>query len=118
MIMKRALEFANKQVESLQKKIEADKPKVLFADAVTASKSSILVGELAKILKQNGIDIGQNRLFEWLRNNGYLIKRKGTDYNSPTQRAMELGLFQVKETVITHSDGHTSINKKTKVTGK
>lgn len=118
MIMKRALEFANKQVESLQKKIEADKPKVLFADAVTASKSSILVGELAKILKQNGIDIGQNRLFEWLRNNGYLIKRKGTDYNSPTQRAMELGLFQVKETVITHSDGHTSINKTTKVTGK
>lgn len=117
-VMARALIMAEKEIKKLQIKVEEDKPKVLFADAVTASKSSILVGELAKILKQNGIDIGQNRLFKWLRNNGYLIKRKGTDYNSPTQRAMELGLFQVKETVITHSDGHTSINKTTKVTGK
>lgn len=124
MIMKRALEFANKQVETLQNQIEHDKPKVLFADAVTASHTSILVGELAKILKQNGVEIGQNRLFQWLRDNGYLIKRRNKDgkpaedWNMPTQRSMEMGLFQVKETVITHSDGHTSINKTVKITGK
>lgn len=98
--------------------LEADKPKVIFADAVTASKTSILVGELAKLLRQNGINTGQNRLFEWLRVNGYLIKRKGTDYNMPTQYSMELGLFEVKETSITHSDGHISISKTPKVTGK
>lgn len=80
--------------------------------------SLILIGELAKILRQNGIEIGQNRLFGWLRDNGYLIKRRGTDYNMPTQTAMEKGLFEIKETVISHSDGHTSINKTTKVTGK
>lgn len=101
-----------------EQQIETDKPKVLFADAVSASKTSILVGELAKILKQNNIDIGQNRLFEWLRNNGYLIIRKGTDYNMPTQYSMELGLFEVKETVITHSDGHVSVSKTPKITGK
>lgn len=101
-----------------EQQIETDKPKVLFADAVSASKTSILVGELAKILKQNNIDIGQNRLFEWLRNNGYLISRKGTDYNMPTQYSMELGLFEVKETVITHSDGHVSVSKTPKITGK
>lgn len=101
-----------------ERQIEEQKPKVLFADAVTASKSSILVGELAKILRQNGIDTGQNRLFQWLRDNGYLIKRKGTDYNMPTQYSMDLGLFEVKETVITHADGHTSISKTPKVTGK
>lgn len=98
--------------------IEADKPKVLFADAVSVSSTTILIGDLAKLLKQNGIETGQKRLFEWLRENGYLIKRKGADYNSPTQYAMELGLFEVKETVITHSDGHTTVNKTTKVTGK
>lgn len=87
------------------------KPKVLFADSVTASKSSILVGEMAKLLKQNGMETGQNRFFETLREKGYLIKRKGTDYNMPTQKAMELGLFEIKETVINHSDGHTSVNK-------
>jgi len=101
-----------------EKQLLVDKPKVLFADAVTASKTSILVGELAKILKQNGIHTGQNRLFDWLRNKGYLIRRKGTDYNMPTQRSMELGLFEVKETSITHSDGHISVNKTPKVTGK
>lgn len=99
-------------------KIESDKPKVLFADAVSVSSTTILIGDLAKLLKQNGIETGQKRLFEWLRKNGYLIKRKGADYNSPTQYAMELGLFEVKETVITHSDGHTTVNKTTKVTGK
>lgn len=98
--------------------IEADKPKVLFADSVAASHGSILVGELAKLLNQNGIDIGQNRLFNWLRENGYLICRKGTDYNMPTQRSMEMQLFSIKETAITHSDGHVSISKTVKVTGK
>lgn len=101
-----------------EKQIEEQKPKVLFADAVTASHTSILVGELAKLLRQNGIDTGQNRLFEWLRQNGYLIRRKGTDYNMPTQYSMDLGLFEVKETSITHSDGHVSVNKTPKVTGK
>lgn len=99
-------------------KIEADKPKVLFADSVSASHTSILVGELAKLIKQNGVDMGQNRLFDWLRNSGFLIKRKGTDFNMPTQRSMELGLFEIKETSIAHSDGHISINKTPKVTGK
>lgn len=99
--------------------LEAQRPKVLFADSVAASHTSILVGELAKILHQNGVkDMGQNRLFTWMRNNGYLISRKGTDYNSPTQKAMELGLFQIKETIVSHADGHTSISKTTKVTGK
>lgn len=101
-----------------EQKIEADKPKVLFADSVAASHGSILGGELAKLLNQNGIDIGQNRLFNWLRENGYLICRKGTDYNMPTQRSMEMQLFSIKETAITHSDGHVSISKTVKVTGK
>ncbi len=105
-------------VRSLNAKIESDKPKVLFADAVAASNTSILVGEMAKILKQNGVDIGQNRLFEWMRANGYLIRRKGTDYNMPTQRAMEMGLFEIKETTVVHADGHTTVNKTPKVTGK
>ena len=102
----------------LEEKQEADRPKVLFADSVAASKTSILVGELSKLLKQNGVDIGQNRLFHWLRSNGFLIRRQGTDYNMPTQRAMEMGLFEIKETSITHADGHTSVNKTPKVTGK
>jgi len=102
----------------LQLQAAEDKPKVIFADAVSVSEGTILIGELAKILKGNGIEIGQNRLFERLRQDGYLIKRKGTDYNAPTQRAMELGLFKVKETAITHSDGHVTISKTTKVTGK
>lgn len=99
-------------------KIDADKPKVLFADAVSTAHTSILIGELAKLLKQNGVDIGQNRLFKWMRDNGYLIKRQGTDFNMPTQKAMDLGLFEIKETAISHADGHTSVNKTPKVTGK
>ena len=94
------------------------RPKELFANAVSTSETTILIGELAKILKGNGMDIGQNRLFERLRQDGFLIKRKGTDYNAPTQKSMELGLFRVKETAITHSDGHVTISKTTKVTGK
>ena len=104
--------------ERLQLEATENKPKVIFADAVSVSEGTILIGELAKILKGNGIEIGQNRLFEKLRRDGYLIKRKGTDYNAPTQRAMDLGLFRVKETAITHSDGHVTISKTTKVTGK
>lgn len=98
--------------------LQAAKPKVLFADAVSASDSTILIGDLAKILKQNGHPIGQKRLFNWMREQGYLIKRQGADYNSPTQRAMEMGLFKIKETAISHSDGHVSVSKTTKVTGK
>lgn len=104
--------------KALESRIEADKPKVIFADAVSASYTSILVGDLAKLLKQNGVKIGANRLFQWLRNNGYLISRKGTDWNMPTQKSMELGLFEVKETAITHADGHSTVNKTPKVTGK
>ena len=103
---------------ALEVKVEADAPKVLFADAVATSHTDILVGDLAKILRGNGIQVGGTRLFRWLRENGYLIRREGTDYNSPTQRSMELGLFRVKETAVTHSDGHVSISKTPKVTGK
>lgn len=105
-------------VKHLEAKIDNDKPKVIFAKAVSKSKTSILIGDLAKIIKQNGIDIGQKRLFAWLRDNGYLIKRNGSDYNMPTQRSMELGLFEVKETIISRPDGHVTVNKTPKVTGK
>lgn len=104
--------------KALEQQAEADRPKVLFADAVSTSHTSILVGELAKLLRQNGVDIGQNRLFSWLRNNGYLIRRSGTDYNMPTQRAMEMGLFSIKETAITRSDGSVTVSKTVKVTGR
>lgn len=104
--------------ELLERKVVTDKPKVLFANAVSVANTSILIGELAKILKQNGVNIGQNRLFEWLRTNGYLISRQGTDRNMPTQRAMEIGLFEIKETVVAHADGHTTISKTPKVTGR
>ena len=124
-IMARALKIAENRINmltidmnKLQNEIEQQKPKVLFADSVTASSTSILVGELAKLIKQNGHDIGQNRLFQWLRDNNYLISRNGNDFNMPTQRSMELGLFEIKETSITHSDGHISVNKTPKVTGK
>lgn len=103
---------------ALEAQAEADKPKVLFADAVSTSKTTILVGELAKILRANGVEVGQNRLFEYLRENGFLIRRKGSDWNMPTQRSMEMGLFEIKETAITHSDGHISVSKTTKVTGR
>lgn len=116
-IMARALLMADKKVHKLEAQIEADRPKVLFADAVSASKSSCLIGELAKILKQNGIDIGQNKLFQWLRSNGYLISR-GDSWNQPTQKSMDLKLFELKKTNINHADGHTTTNTTTKVTGK
>ena len=106
------------QLRAANEQLEQQKPKVLFADAVSAAHTSILVGELAKLLKQNGVDIGQHRLFQYLRENGYLIKRRGSDYNMPTQYAMERGWFEIKETAITHGDGHTSVNKAPKVTGK
>lgn len=98
--------------------VEAQRPKVLFADAVSTSDTDILVGDLAKLLNQNGYAVGQNRLFEQLRNEGFLISRKGGSYNMPTQKAMEMGLFRIKETAITHSDGRVSLNKTPKVTGK
>lgn len=113
-----ALQEEREQRAKLENKVEVDAPKVLFADAVSASKTSILVGELAKLLKQNGVDIGQHRLFRWMRENGYLIRRNGTDFNMPTQKSMDLGLFTVKETAITHSDGTVTVSKTTKVTGK
>lgn len=112
------LKQANEERAKLVQKVEADRPLVLFANSVTASKNSILVGELAKLIKQNGVDMGQNRLFAWMREKGYLISRRGTDYNMPTQRSMELGLFEIKETCISHSDGHVTVNKTPKVTGK
>lgn len=103
---------------NLEAQAVADRPKVLFADAVSTSSSEILVGDLAKILRGNGIPVGANRLFAWLRNNGFLIRRDGSDWNMPTQKSMELALFRVKETAVVHSDGHTSLSKTPKVTGK
>lgn len=117
-IMARALLMADQKVHKLEAQIEADRPKVLFADAVSASKSSCLIGELAKILKQNGIDIGQNKLFQWLRAHGYLISRRGESWNQPTQKSMQPGLFELKKTNINHPDGHTTVSTTTKVTGK
>lgn len=118
MIMKRALQIADRKMIDMQMQIEADKPKVLFAESVSASHTSILVGDLAKIIKQNGYDIGAKRLFEWLRDNGFLIKRKGTDWNMPTQRSMDMELFEIKESTHSNPDGSVRINKTTKVTGK
>ena len=117
-IMARALLMADKKVHQLEAKIEADRPKVLFAEAVSASHTSILVGELAKLLKQNGVDMGGKRLFNWLRTHGYLIKRNGRDRNMPTQKSVEMGLIRVKETSITHADGHITVSKTPLVTGK
>ncbi|UYQ74316.1 phage antirepressor KilAC domain-containing protein [Limosilactobacillus reuteri] len=111
------LKREQEQRKQLQAENEQMKPKALFADAVSTSNSSILIGQLAKILRQNGVNIGQNRLFAWMRKNGYLGTR-GSNRNVPTQRSMELGLFKTKETVINHSDGHTTVNITTKVTGK
>ena len=124
-VMARALDIAHKQLAQLKgenvkllTENTANKPKVIFADAVSASERSILVGELAKLLRQNGVEIGQNRLFDWMRQNGFLIRRQGTDYNMPTQKAMEMGLFEIKETSVVHSAGNVTINKTPKVTGK
>lgn len=116
-IMARALNIANTRLSILETTVEKMKPKALFADAVAASKTSILIGELAKIITQNGYNIGQNRLFGWLRDRGYL-HRGGSSRNLPTQRYMEMGLFEIKETTHTNPDGTVLITKTTKVTGK
>ncbi|HEL1640772.1 TPA: phage antirepressor KilAC domain-containing protein [Streptococcus suis] len=117
-IMARALLLADKKVHLLKAQIEADKPKVLFANAVEASATSILIGDFAKILRQNGYNIGQNRLFEWLRNNGFLIRKRGESYNMPTQRSMDMSLFEVKERTHNEPNGSIRISKTTKMTGK
>lgn len=116
-VMARALDIAHKTIANLQIENEEMKPKAIFADAVATSDTSILIGDLAKLIKQNGTDIGQKRLFERMRNDGYLIK-KGTSKNMPTQMAMEKGLFEVKERTISNPDGSTRITRTTKVTGK
>lgn len=117
-LLAKALLVAQRKLEERDKKIEADRPKVLFADAVSASDSTILIGELAKLLSQHGVKTGQRRLFQWMRDNGYLIRREGTDYNMPTQRSMELGLFSIKETAVNCPDGHIRVTKTVRVTGK
>lgn len=116
-VMNRALEYSRKQVKALMEENKELKPKALFADAVSASDESILIGQLAKLIRQNGYEIGQNRLFEWMRENGYLIK-SDSRRNQPTQRAMDMGLFEVKERTISNPDGSTRITLTTKVTGK
>lgn len=124
-IMAKALLIAQSTIEKNKRKIlqlEEENikqaPKVLFANAVSSSCSSILIGDLAKLIRQNGIETGQRRLFEWMRCNGYLIRQTGESYNMPTQRSMEQGLMEIKETVIAHSDGHTTVSKTVKITGK
>lgn len=124
-IFARALKMADQQIEklkasnaSLVEDVQRMRPKEVFADAVSVSNTCILIGELAKILKQNGVDIGQNRLFTWMRENRFLISRKGTDYNMPTQRSMEAGLFEIKERTINNPDGSVQITKTVLVTGK
>ena len=117
-LMAKALIVAQNTLAQRDKQIAEMQPKVIFADAVSGSSHTILIGELAKILRQNGVDTGQKRLFETLRNEGYLVRRKGSDYNMPTQRSMELGLFEIKETAVCHSSGHTTVSKTPKVTGK
>lgn len=124
-VMARALLVAQKTIKANKERIsqlEADndrmKPKALFADAVANSDGTILIGELAKLIKQNGYDIGQKKLFAWMRENGYLIKQKGSSYNMPTQRAMEMGLFKIKESTIVQPDGSVRLTRTVKVTGK
>lgn len=124
-IFARALKMADQQIEKLKASnaslvadVQRMKPKEVFADAVSVSNTCILIGELAKILKQNGVDIGQNRLFTWMRENRFLISRKGTDYNMPTQKSMEAGLFEIKERTINNPDGSVRITKTVLVTGK
>lgn len=124
-VMARALKIANNQLRQVkaiaieqQKQLDEAKPKVIFADAVSASGATMLVGELAKILKQNGVNIGQKRLFAWLRDKGYLIKAKCADYNKPTQRSMDMGLFKIKKTTVVYNGGYTSTVTTTKLTGK
>ena len=109
---------AQKTIEEQNKAIEKMKPKVIFANAVETSHTSILIGDLAKLLKQNGVETGQKRLFDWMREKGYLIKRKGSDWNMPTQKAMNMKLFEVKESTVNTPDGSVRINRTTKVTGR
>ena len=117
LVAQKTIEHKNRQIAEKDAQIKVLEPKALFADAVAASDGTCLVGELAKMLRQNGLNIGQNRLFEILRQDGYLGKT-GSNRNVPTQKAMDLGLFRIKETAITHSDGHVTINRTAKVTGK
>ena len=117
-IMARALRIADNKIHKLEAQVEADKPKVLFANAVSASQTSILIGDFAKLLRQNGLKIGQNRLFIWLRENGFLINRKGDSWNMPTQRSMDRGLFEIKERTHHEPNGTIRISKTTKITGK
>ena len=117
-IAENKLSEATNKIKTLEQKAEEDKPKVIFADSVAGSKTSILIGELAKLIKQNGYDIGQNRLYEWLRANGYLINRRGNSYNSPTQRSMDMKLFEVKERTIISPDNNVIIKRTVMVTGK
>ena len=113
-----SMRWLQSKVDEQAKQLKAQEGKVLFANAVETARTSILVGDFAKILKSNGIDIGSRRLFAWLREHGWLIKAKGSSWNMPTQKAMDLHLFEIKETTISHSDGHTTINKTPKMTGK
>lgn len=117
-LMAKALLVAQKQIEERNAQIERMKPKEIFCDAVSASKTSILVGDLAKLICQNGVSIGQKRLFAWLRDNGYLIKRNGADWNMPTQRSMEMGLCEIKESNVQNPDGSIRVTKTVKITGK
>lgn len=117
-IQSHMIEDYTKKIEILENKVKEDKPKVIFADAVATSQSSILIGDLAKLIKQNGVDTGQKRLFEWMRENEFLIKQKGESYNMPTQKSMNLGLFEIKERTVLNPDGSIRISKTPKVTGK
>lgn len=124
-VMARALKMADKTIDKLKndnagllEDVSRMRPKEVFADAVATSHTSILIGDLAKILKQNGYETGQRRLFAWLRDNEYLIKREGSDRNMPTQKSMEMGLFEIKESTVSNPDGSVRINRTTKVTGK
>lgn len=124
-VMARALKMADKTIDKLKtdnaallEDVSRMKPKEIFADAVATSHTSILIGDMAKLIKQNGVEIGQKRLFTWMRDNGYLIKRNGSDWNMPTQKSMEMGLFEVKESTVNNPDGSVRINRTTKVTGK
>lgn len=117
-ILAKAVLLARNVIEEKDRQLETMRPKALFADAVSTSRNSILVGDMAKLLKQNGVEIGQKRLFGWLREHGYLVKQKGASWNMPTQRSMEAGLFEIKETAVSHSDGSITVSKTTKITGK
>lgn len=118
MVAQKKIDEKNELIATQDSRIQEMRPKEIFADAVSASHTSILIGDLAKLLKQNGVDIGQKRLFAWMRDNGYLIKRQGSDWNMPTQRSMEMRLFEVKESTVNNPDGSVRINRTTKVTGK